>query len=98
MVASGERAGLSSSLGICVAVPMEAFQQLHSQSSTLGKKPTHGEKKKIQLFLNSGKGGHSCHFVNFVLFNQSCKPKSHFEERNLICVSRHCFGIQNLGS
>ena len=57
-------------------------------------------EKKINLnfFLNSGKGEYGYQFLNFVLFNQSCKQKSHLVEKNLICVSRHCCGSQHWGS
>lgn len=77
--------------------PMTMFEQVHSQSSTLVM-AYNQEKNNLNFFLNSRKGKYGYQFLNFVLFNQSCKQKSHFVERNLICVSRHCFRIQNLGS
>lgn len=85
-----------SSLGICVAVP----KWKPSSRFTL-RAPTwpwlHLEKK-LNISLNIGKGEPGCPFLNSVSFNLSCKHRSHFVRRNLICVSGHCFGIQNLRS
>ena len=39
-------------------------------------------QKFLNIFLSGRKGGHSCHFLNFVPFNQSCTQVTVYGEKS----------------